>query len=96
MSRALEARSPLPDPDLDRALAVAAPGAKPATVAGSDLDPGVAGPETRSEWIAAGAAVADMQTAALLALGERLGVAVAAGLVVAAVRRRERSSARTR
>jgi uridine phosphorylase len=83
VSRALAARSPLPDPDLDRALAAAAPGAKPATVAGCDLDPAVAGPEARSDWIAAGAAVADMQTAALLALGERLGVALAAGLVVA-------------
>ena len=58
-----------------------------ATVAGCDLDPAVAGPEARSEWIAAGAAVADMQTAALFALGERLGVAVAAGLVVAGRRR---------
>ena len=83
VSRALAARSPLPDADLDRALAAAAPGAQPATVAGCDLDPALAGPEARAEWIAAGATVADLQTAALFALGERLGVAVAAGLVVA-------------
>ncbi len=83
VSRALAARSPLPDADLDRALAAAAPGAQPATVAGCDLDPALAGPEARAEWIAAGATVADLQTAALFALGERLGVAVAAELVVA-------------
>ena len=86
VSRALAARSPLPDADLDRALAAAAPGAQPATVAGCDLDPALAGPEARAEWIAAGATVADLQTAALFALGERLGAAVAAGLVVAGSR----------
>jgi uridine phosphorylase len=80
-SRALGVASPRPDPALTRALADAA-AATPVTVASSDLfhDPDAA--DRRREWRAAGAAAADLETAALLALGARLGVAVAAGLAI--------------
>jgi uridine phosphorylase len=52
-------------------------------VAGYDLPAAAAAPATRTAWFEAGATAADLETAALLALGERLGVAVAACLVVA-------------
>ncbi len=72
-----------PDPGLERALAAAVPGAAASVVAGHDLDPSAAGPDARASWLEAGAGVADLETAALLGLGERLEIAVAAALVVA-------------
>lgn len=83
VSRALAARNPHPDAELDLELAAAVPAARPVTVAGYDLGLVLAAADARAQWRAAGAAVADLQSAALLALGERRGVAVAAALAVA-------------
>jgi uridine phosphorylase len=83
VGRALHPRGPLlPDPELTAALA-AATGPEPgAIVASSDLyehpDAG-----RRAEWRADGAVAVDLSAAAVLAVGERVGVAVACGLVVA-------------
>jgi uridine phosphorylase len=81
-SRALSDRAPEPDPALTAALASVA-GTRPATVASSDLfhDPHRA--RRRTRWVDAGAAVADLESAAVLAVGARLGLACAATLVVA-------------
>jgi uridine phosphorylase len=81
-SVALGGRDPEPDPALTAALASAS-GAGTVTVVSSDLfhDPERA--RRRSGWLAAGAAVADLESGALLAAGRRLGLAVAIGLVVA-------------
>jgi uridine phosphorylase len=70
-----------PDPGLTEALASAS-GARAVTVASSDLfhDPERA--RRLPGWLAAGAAVADLESGALLAAGRRLGLAVAVGLVV--------------
>ena len=76
-----------PDSALTSALA-AQPGAPaPATVASTDLirDAG-GGPlpeQLRSRWLSEGASAAEMQAAALFALGARAGIAVAGLLVVA-------------
>jgi len=83
VSRALEALSPEPDRELDAALAAAVDGASGVTVASYDLAASAVSEATRAAWVEAGATVADLETAALLALGERLGIAVAACLVVA-------------
>jgi uridine phosphorylase len=82
VSRAFDAPSAAPDPGLDTALAAAIGDAEAVTVAGFDLPAAVAGDEARAAWVEAGAAVADLETAALLALGARLGIAVGACLVV--------------
>jgi uridine phosphorylase len=82
VSRALDAPSAAPDPGVDAALAAAIGDAEAVTVAGYDLPAAVAGREARAAWVEAGAAVADLETAALLALGARLGIAVGACLVV--------------
>ena len=73
VSAALGATVSAPDSELGEALAAAAPEAAPVTVAGYDLEPATN----------LGAACADLSTAAMLALGPRLGVAIAALLVVA-------------
>jgi uridine phosphorylase len=83
VSRALGVASATPDPDLDAALAAAIGDATPVTVAGYDLPAAAAAADARATWLEAGATVADLETAALLALGERLGIAIAACLVVA-------------
>jgi uridine phosphorylase len=79
----LEPHGPVPpDPELTAALARAAPAARVALVASTDLyyDPGS---ERRRGWRAAGAVAVDLTTAALLAVGGRSRVAVACTLVVA-------------
>jgi uridine phosphorylase len=71
------------DPGLTAALAEAAgPGARLGLVASTDLfyDPRLE--RNRADWLGAGAVAAEMGSATLLALGRRLGVAVASGLVV--------------
>jgi uridine phosphorylase len=83
VSRALRVPGPKPDPALDAALATAIGDAEAATVVGYDLPAATADPEARAAWSEAGATVADLETAALFALGERLGIAVAACLIVA-------------
>lgn len=82
-SAALSERAPEPDPALTAALADTAP-ARSVTVVSSDLvhDPHRA--ERHARWRDAGAAVADLETAAVLAAGNRLGLACAAALVVVA------------
>ena len=79
-SIALGAAEPLPDPDLTGMLRDAAAGAVRGAVASHDLGE-EATPADRRAWIAAGALAVDLETAAVLALGRRLGLAVAAGLV---------------
>ena len=71
------------DPGLLGRLAAAGAG-KPVTVATSDLFYEESD-EPRQRWIEAGAGAVDMETAALYAVGPRLGVAVAALLVVSDV-----------
>jgi uridine phosphorylase len=82
-SAALSERAPEPNPALTAALADTAP-ARPVTVVSSDLvhDPHRA--ERHARWRDAGAAVVDLETAAVLAAGNRLGLACAAALVVVA------------
>lgn len=80
-SRALGADAPRPDPELTRALAARLP-ADPHTVASFDLWQHPADAEHRHGWRAAGAVAGDLESAATLALGARLGLAVAAGLVI--------------
>ena len=79
-SIALGAAEPLPDPELTGMLRDAASGARPGTVVSHDLGD-EATPAERRAWIAAGALAVDLETAAVIALGQRLGLAVAAGLV---------------
>jgi uridine phosphorylase len=81
-SRALGAAAPRPDPALTRAL-LAAVGGDSVTVASSDLfyDPGAAA--RRRAWRDAGAAIADLESAAVLALGAGRDLATGAALVVA-------------
>ena len=81
-SAALGVASPAPDRALTAALALAVGGADTATVAGYDLPIATATAALRERWLAAGANVADGETAALLSLGEQDGLAVAAVLVV--------------
>jgi uridine phosphorylase len=81
-SRALSVPTPEPEPGLTAALASAAR-ARPVTVASADLfhDPERA--ERRARWLDDGAVVADLESAAVLAVGARLGLDCAAALVVA-------------
>jgi uridine phosphorylase len=93
-SRALSVPTPEPEPGLTTALASAAR-ALPVTVVSADLfhDPERA--ERRGRWLDDGAVVADLESAAVLAVGARLGLACAAALVVAedaAGRRDERAT----
>jgi uridine phosphorylase len=81
-SAALGIESPAPDLDLTAALSRALGSTATATVAGYDLPIATATPQLRERWVAAGATVADGETAALLALGRRDGLAVAVALVV--------------
>jgi uridine phosphorylase len=77
-SRALAA-SPVPDASLTAGLADAAGAAPAVTVAGVDL----LGNDALPSWEDGAPAVADLETAAVLALGGKLGLRLAAGLVVA-------------
>ncbi|MGH2986669.1 MAG: hypothetical protein ACRDLO_08285 [Solirubrobacterales bacterium] len=77
-SRALSVEPPEPEPGLTAALASAAR-ARPVTVVSSDLYHA----ERRGRWLDEGAVVADLESAAVLAVGSRLGLACAAALVVA-------------
>jgi hypothetical protein len=52
------------------------------TVAGYDLPIATSSPEARSSWVDAGAAVADGETAALLAAAGGVRVAVGVALIV--------------
>lgn len=86
VSRALGATEPpRPDPELLARLE-AAGGCRPVLAASTDLfyDPPA---EARRDWAGGGAGAVEMEAAALLALGPRLGVAVACLLVVSDVRR---------
>ena len=75
-----EARS-LPAGDLTAALA-ASLDAAPAVVASADLPASAQSPERVAAWLGEGAIAADLETAGLLAFGQRLGVSVAAVLLV--------------
>jgi purine-nucleoside phosphorylase len=80
ISRAIGAGSSHPDPGLLAALERAlGPGAERVVVAGSDLP---AAGDAPPAWREAGARAADLETAAMLALGAELGVAVAGALIV--------------
>jgi uridine phosphorylase len=81
-SRALSDEAPEPEPGLTAALASAAR-ARPVTVVSCDLFHDPARTERRRRWLADGAVVADLESAAVLAVGARQGVACAAALVVA-------------
>jgi uridine phosphorylase len=67
-----------PDAELTERLAGAG---RAAEVASFDLGAG-AGPAMREKWVEAGIAAVDLETAALFAVAEQLGVAAAAALVV--------------
>jgi uridine phosphorylase len=83
-SAALGGTEPRPDPGLGAALAAALGDRAIATVvASSDLFHDPEAPARRAAWRAAGAAVADLESAAVMAAGAQLGIAVACGLVVA-------------
>ncbi len=83
-SRALGAAGAIEaDHALTAALAAAAgQGARSGLVASTDLFYDPALDRSRAAWLDAGAVAAEMGSATLLALGRRLGVAVASGLVV--------------
>ena len=86
-----------PTPALDRALAVAAPGATPAAVASSDLDPEAPGPRPRRRVDRGRRPPSPTcRRAALLALGARLGRGGRRRRWWSPDRRRGRSSTRTR
>lgn len=82
VSAALGVAAPEPDRALTDALASAVGNARAETIAGFDLAPADADRWRRERWVAAGAAAVDLETAGLLALGDRLGIAIAAVLVV--------------
>ena len=71
-----------PDGPLTLALA-AASGAPAGVVATTDLHYDPNHPERRSAWVAGGASTMDLSSAAVFALGRRLGIAVACALVIA-------------
>ena len=71
-----------PAPDAALTAALVAGGLTGITVASSDLHYDPDAEARREGWTASGARAADLGTAAALAAGTRLGVAVAAGLVV--------------
>jgi uridine phosphorylase len=81
-SAALGIESPAPDLELTAALLLALGGAATATVAAYDLPAATAAPQLRERWAAAGANVTDGETAALLSIAERDGLAAAVALVV--------------
>lgn len=82
-SRALDVEAPRADRPLTAALALAlGAGARPVTVASSDLFHDPAAAARRAGWLSAGAAVADLESSAVLALGMRLAMPVACALVV--------------
>lgn len=81
---ALADRSALPDPALAAALGRAWKGPVAArSVVSFDLLYDRAAEARRTGWVSAGAELADLESAALLAVGRRLGLAAAAALVVA-------------
>jgi uridine phosphorylase len=81
-SAALGTELALPDRALADGLELAATaGALSLDVVSYDLG-GAAGPALREAWANAGISAVDLATAALFALGQRLGLAVAAALVV--------------
>ena len=82
-SRALGASDPVaPDPDLTRTLRSAlGADAREGTVLSRDLHDPPVGPEMTADPLAREALVGDLETAALLAMGERAGVAVASALL---------------
>lgn len=83
-SAALGDTKPQPDPALGAALAAALGDRATATVvASSDLFHDPEAPARRALWREAGAAVTDLESAAILAAGAQLKIAVACGLVVA-------------
>jgi uridine phosphorylase len=81
-STALGVDRPAPDEALTAALTTAVAATRAATVAGYDLAPVTAPQALRDSWRADGATIADGETAALIALGARDGLAVAAALIV--------------
>ena len=81
-SKALGAMDPSPDPTLTRAL-LATVGGDAVAVASSDLFDDPSARARRHAWRAAGAAIADLERAAVLALGARRGLATGAALVIA-------------
>ncbi len=81
-SKALGATDPSPDPTLTRAL-LATVGGDAVAVASSDLFDDPSARARRHAWRAAGAAIADLESAAVLALGARRGLATGAALVIA-------------
>jgi uridine phosphorylase len=93
-SRALSDHPPAPDPALTTALASAA-GAPRVTTASSDLFHDPDRPRRRRGWLDQGAAVTDLESAAVLAVSDRLGLVAAAGLVVAETANGEHDEAAT-
>ncbi len=81
VSRALGVERATPDPDLTAALSEAV-GVAGAVIASTDL-PAAAGSDLRAHWGAERAVAVDLESAGLVALGERLELAVAAVVVVA-------------
>jgi uridine phosphorylase len=82
-SRALGAGEPVePDPRLASGM-LARLESRAATIATADLHHDPAAPASRERWLAGGAEAVDLATATALALGPRLGVALASALVVA-------------
>jgi uridine phosphorylase len=71
-----------PDGPLTLALS-AASGAPASVVATTDLHYDPKHPERRSAWAAGGASAIDLSSAAVFAVGRRLGIAVACALVIA-------------
>jgi uridine phosphorylase len=82
-SRALGFEAVAADPVLTEAVLSATGEAIAVTVASFDLYRDPLASERRRGWRSAGARVADLETAAVLAVGDRLGLAAAAALVVA-------------
>jgi uridine phosphorylase len=83
-SRALGVTSPAADAALAASFAAQlGERCQALTVASSDLFHDPAAARRRGAWLRAGAQLADLESAAVMAAGERLGVAVACGLVVA-------------
>jgi uridine phosphorylase len=80
-SAALGAARPAPDAALTATLTERLDG-ELVTVASYDLSIANASAELRQSWAAAGARVADAETAALFAIAERHGLAAAAALLV--------------
>jgi uridine phosphorylase len=81
-SRALSVPTPTPEPGLTAALASAAE-AQPVTVVSVDLRHDPERADRRGPWLDEGTVVADLESAAVFAVGRRLGLACAAALVVA-------------